>query len=305
MYNRIELDPTVPEICLEIEELYSTYAYLYSPKYSFRGESHEAWELIYTNSGEVTVETPEYQTILSKGQVFIHVPGEFHKIKANNVSCNMYFISFKCECGRLYEIAQKPISIPPSLKNYITAIVEEGSVYLAGKNDIPLAKNKTPGFAAGQIIKNFIELLLIELIRRNSRADGAENAEAETTQTQKSVVEYIVGYMKENIRNKLKLAQIALDAGYSVPRICSIFRKVTGVSIMNFFIKLRIHKAKQLMSENKLTIGQISEYLAFDTIQYFSSQFKKITKMTPSQYADYLKLRNYRFDDAENLQFFT
>ena len=47
------------------------------------------------------------------------------------------FISFDCKCEQLYEIAQKPISITPALKNYIMAIVDEGLIYLSGKNYIP------------------------------------------------------------------------------------------------------------------------------------------------------------------------
>ena len=89
MYSYKTLESSVPEIDLHIDKLYSTYAYFYTPKYVFDGEWHQPWELIYTNSGEVTVETPEYKKIVTSGQVFLHTPNEKHKIQANNVSCSM------------------------------------------------------------------------------------------------------------------------------------------------------------------------------------------------------------------------
>ena len=302
--NKIILESTIPEICLSIEEVYSTYAYFYSREYTFRGESHEAWELIYINSGEVTIETPEYQKVLTKGHIFIHIPNEFHKIKANNISCNVYFISFKCECHKLYEIAQKPIRIPLTLKNYIISIIGEGQMYLAGKNNIPVIKNKTPRFAGGQIMKNFIEILLIELIRLNHGDPGNEKlSEFDVTSAEKSLANYIINYLKENLQTKLKLEAIANNLGYSVSHTCSLFKKATGFSIINYLIKLRIDKAKQLMAESKMTIRQISEYLDFDSIQYFSSQFKKVTSVTPSQYIAYLKLKKWQYDNAETMLF--
>lgn len=301
--NKIILEPTIPEVAFNVEEIYSTYSYFYSKDYSFKGESHEAWELIYINRGEVIIETPEYEKILSREQIFIHTPNEFHKIKANNTSCNIYFISFKCKCNKLYEIAQKPIHIPHTLKNYLISILGEGEIFLAGKNNIPIIKNKKPGFASGQIIKNFIEILLIELMRLNSYDSNEKMLESDVTNTEKSLANYIINYLKENIQTKIKLETIAKAVGYSVSHICYVFKKTIKVSVINYLIKLRIEKAKELMAEGKMTLCQISEYLDFDSIQYFSSQFKKITNITPSQYINYLKLKKFQYDNAENLHF--
>ncbi len=302
MFRYKTLESTVPKIALNIEAIYSVYAYFYAPKFEFDGEYHKPWELIYINSGEVTIETPEYKKILTKGQVFIHTPNEQHKIKANNISCNIFFISFDCKCEQLYEIAHKPITISPALKNYIMAIVDEGLIYLSGKNNIPQTI-KQKEFASGQIVKNLIELLLIELIRRNSRVATKVEPSISTSMTEQSVVEQIFDYMEENIQSKITLNQIALKIGYSVPRMCSIFKRATGHSIMAYFNKMRIYKAKELMAKTDMSIKQISEFLDFDTVQYFSSSFRKVTGMSPSNYVEYLKSRNYQFDDPENLRY--
>ena len=64
-----------------------------------------------------------------------------------------------------------------------------------------------------------------------------------------------------------------------------------GMSIIQYFIALRINKAKELIAEGKRSLGEISDFLEFDTIQYFSSQFKKFVGVSPSQYATMMKNR--------------
>lgn len=55
-------------------------------------------------------------------------------------------------------------------------------------------------------------------------------------------------------------------------------------SIINYLINLRIQKAKEYIIEGKYTLKEISAILNFDSPQYFSLQFKKLTGLTPSQY---------------------
>ena len=302
MYKYKNLEPSILESDLRIEKMYSTYAYFYAPKFVFDGEWHKPWELIYVNSGEVIIETPKYGKTVTKGQVFLHTPNEKHKIRANNVSCNMYFLSFDCECEKLYEIAHKPINITPKLKNYIMTIVDEGLVYFANKNSIP-PTNKQREYASGQIIKNLMELLLIELIRYNER-ETHKDEPTTSSPSKHSVVSEIIKCMRENIRSRISLNRISSYIGYSIPRICSLFKQTTGKSIMAYFAEMRISKAKELMAKTDMSLTQISEYLDFDTVQYFSKSFKKVTGLSPSHYVEYLKSRNFQYDDATNLQFF-
>ncbi len=91
--NPVDLTPTLPVKEFSITKLFSAYSYIYSPDYQFRGESHEAIELICINQGEVTIILDDKEFILKKHQMFLHKPWDFHKIKANNVSCHAFFLS--------------------------------------------------------------------------------------------------------------------------------------------------------------------------------------------------------------------
>ena len=65
------------------------------------------------------------------------------------------------------------------------------------------------------------------------------------------------------------------------------------MSVIQYFIDLRIKKAKELIAEGNMTLKEISEHMDFDTLQYFSTQFKKTTGITPSQYATIIKTKKY------------
>ena len=63
-----------------------------------------------------------------------------------------------------------------------------------------------------------------------------------------------------------------------------LFKKEAGGGAMRFYNNCKIDRAKQLIREGEHNFTEISEMLAYNSVQYFSRQFKEITGMTPSQY---------------------
>ena len=55
---------------------------------------------------------------------------------------------------------------------------------------------------------------------------------------------------------------------------------------------MKVEFAKQLIRENQLNFTQISDFLGYSSIHYFSRQFKKVTGMTPSEYSTSIKARS-------------
>lgn len=290
------LEPTNLVTTLTVNTVYAAFVYIYSPAFVFKGETHKAWELVYAHKGEVVIETPEHTQILHKGEAFIHKPYEFHKIRANNTTCNMIFLSFDTDSEDLFLAADKPLAVSQYHLHTIARIAEECTVFLAGKNSMPsLEKGKKPEFAASQIIKNLLEVLLIDFIRQTTD-NTPEKLSQPILHTEKSIVQSAVSYMKNNLTQKLTLQDIAAQVGYSASYLSSVFRKTMNVSVINYCIFLKIEKAKKLIAEGNKNINEIAEILNFNSVQYFSTQFKKITKMTPSQFASAIKLSHFHFD---------
>jgi AraC family transcriptional regulator len=66
--------------------------------------------------------------------------------------------------------------------------------------------------------------------------------------------------------------------------ISRLFSKVQGVAIEQFFILQKIEKTKEWLIYDEQSLSQIAYNLGYSSTQHLSSQFKKVTGMTPSQF---------------------
>lgn len=66
--------------------------------------------------------------------------------------------------------------------------------------------------------------------------------------------------------------------------ITNVFSEYTFTSIENFIIIQKIERAKKLIIEEELTLTEISHELNYSSVAYLSTQFKKVTGLTPSMF---------------------
>ena len=66
--------------------------------------------------------------------------------------------------------------------------------------------------------------------------------------------------------------------------LSKLFSVVEGITIEQFFLLQKIEKTKEWLMYNELTLGQISLNLGYSSTQHLSSQFKKLTGMTPTAF---------------------
>ena len=71
---------------------------------------------------------------------------------------------------------------------------------------------------------------------------------------------------------------------YEYTHLSSTFSEVEGRTIENFFIEQRIEKAKELLIYGQMTLSEIAFELEYSSTAYLSTQFKKITGLTPSYF---------------------
>jgi AraC-like DNA-binding protein len=69
---------------------------------------------------------------------------------------------------------------------------------------------------------------------------------------------------------------------FSYGHLANIFSENTYTSIENFIIIQKVERAKKLIIEEELT--EISYKLNYSSVAYLSSQFKKVTGLTPSMF---------------------
>lgn len=77
------------------------------------------------------------------------------------------------------------------------------------------------------------------------------------------------------------LAEMMHRSYYHLSRI---FNSTTGFTIEKYFIRIKMEKAKEMIIQDELRIAEISLKLGYSSPQIFSTQFKKETGKTPSEY---------------------
>jgi AraC-like DNA-binding protein len=63
-----------------------------------------------------------------------------------------------------------------------------------------------------------------------------------------------------------------------------LFSTVEGQTIERYIIRLKIEKVKEYISYEELTLTEIADILGYSSVAHLSSQFKKETGMTPSEF---------------------
>lgn len=79
-----------------------------------------------------------------------------------------------------------------------------------------------------------------------------------------------------------KFLSAKIYKGYS--NLSKLFSEVEGVTIERFFILQKIEKAKEWLVYNELSLSQIALQLGYSSTQHLSTQFKRVTGMTPSEF---------------------
>ena len=96
----------------------------------------------------------------------------------------------------------------------------------------------------------------------------------------------------------MTIEQICRDNLIGRSQLQKIFREKCSKGVIEYFSSMKIDVAKQMIRTNHMNFTQISEQLGYTSIHYFSRQFKKITGMTPSEYASSIKaMAGGSFDD--------
>lgn len=100
------------------------------------------------------------------------------------------------------------------------------------------------------------------------------------------IVEKARRYMQENIDKKIDIPAIAQHLNISYSTFRHTFKQYVGISPAQYYLNLKIQRAKDMLKSTKASIKEISYSLDFETPEYFTKLFRNKTGMTPSQFRE-------------------
>ena len=91
-------------------------------------------------------------------------------------------------------------------------------------------------------------------------------------------------YIELSLDRKIRTADLAALVGYTEYYLTEKFKKETGQSVSSYIRYARVERAKVLLESTDLSIREIAEQLAFNTVNYFIQSFRDTAVYTPAQY---------------------
>jgi transcriptional regulator GlxA family with amidase domain len=93
-----------------------------------------------------------------------------------------------------------------------------------------------------------------------------------------------ITYMKQHLNQTLQLDALATIANLSRSRYVELFKHQSGYAPIDYFIRLRMHRACQLLDTTDLSVKAIAMQLGYEDPLYFSRQFRKVNEKSPIEY---------------------
>lgn len=93
-----------------------------------------------------------------------------------------------------------------------------------------------------------------------------------------------LAYMKQHLDQPLHLDTLAALANLSRSRYTALFKEQTGFAPMDYFNRLRMHLACQLLDTTDLNVKTVAGRLGYQDPLYFSRVFRSITEVSPVEY---------------------
>jgi YesN/AraC family two-component response regulator len=133
---------------------------------------------------------------------------------------------------------------------------------------------KLPGYEF--MSKTLLQQLLIAI---------AQNIKKENQNFSTSLkVEKIIQYMHEHMHDKITLTKLSDLVQLSPTYLSRAFKEITGYTIIEFFNKMKMDKAKEMILEGNRKIKEVAGALGFTDEFYFSRIFKKTEGLSPSEF---------------------
>lgn len=285
---------------LVIDGLYSFHYFELAKDFVFAGEKHDFWEFVYVDKGELEVSADFRGFRLRQGDIIFHKPNEFHSIWANRVIApNAVVVTFSCRSEAMKRFEGKLFRLGDAERNLLSQLVKEALQTFEPPLDDPyhniLKRKPDAPFASEQLIKLYLQLFLLRLLRdnerqeRNVRDKRLSSIAAERTETE--LVNRIVLFLESNAEQPLTLQDVAETFHLSKNHLNKLFTLRMGTGIMHRFRLLRIERAKRLIRESGGTVAEIAERLQYSSPGNFTRHFKQVTGMSPSDYARSIQSR--------------
>lgn len=229
------------------------------------------YQLIYICEGQCVVTLDGTVQIAYPGDCILYRPGEAQDyLLAKKVKPHTYWIHFHGEvCRKLFEtlLLQNVHIIKAEQNREVEHLISRVCQYY--NLEVPNRELICSG-----MMQTLLALLSNELYKGNSH----------TGEKGKDKISEVISRIKMVPNLNITVSECADFCKMSKVHFSRFFKQITGMPPVQFVLKIRIDRAKELLDFTDKSIAEIAEASGFPDQNYFARTFKKITGMSPTQY---------------------
>ena len=244
--------------------------YMFSPA---TGRTLPEYQLLYIVDGEGRLDTMHGgRHRIEAGDMFLLFPGEWHTyMPERGTGWKEYWIGFsginidnRVKAGffstdrPLYHIGYDEIMVELYNEAIRTAARQE-----------PYFQQLLAG-----IVNHLLGLMFMTgtINRRSQDGDIAR------------LIDMAKNIMGDSLEEDISMPGIAERLNISYTKFRRLFKQYTGQSPAQYFINMKIHRAKEMLRGSSASVKEIAFTLHFESAEYFATTFKTRTGMTPTQF---------------------
>ncbi len=218
-------------------------------------DNTNCWYLLYLHNGSITVTLNSSVYLLSPENLLLISPDDFYYIDENSAA---HYTAIQFKLGDLYDFSStdKIFELDVSLIELVTVLLAE--------ND-PTQREL------------MLKLLLNQCSKLNSNALMLNNEKTR-------VFSKAVNIMERYIASSITVDELADMLRVSLSGLKRIFWKYTGIGVHEYYLMLKINKAKELLLSG-YSITRTAKVLQFSSQPYFSTTFKRVTRISAKAFS--------------------
>ncbi|WP_223551656.1 AraC family transcriptional regulator [Aestuariivivens sp. NBU2969] len=233
--------------------------------------------LIYCIDGEGWVEIDNKRQVIKKNEYIIISAFTPHRYGANNRNpWSIYWIHFTGDKSHIFvnhpnEKVEIDLSVNSRFKDRILLFEE---IY----NNLEMGYSKDNLEYANICLWHMLgSLRYLSQFRKIKEIHSSDR------------IAKSIAFMRGHLNEKLSLETLAAHVGLSVAQYCSLFKKKTSRSPLDYLTHLKIQKACGLLDFSDLKINEIAKQVGYTDPFYFTRVFSKVMGLSPKKYRNTIK----------------
>jgi AraC-like DNA-binding protein len=220
--------------------------------------AHVYWEFIYVFGGRGSFKTPTESIALGPGSAMLVPPGLEHAEYSGTLLDTLWV-------GLTGSHFRK---VDPALRY----MVEKTTLFQYSERLWLLAEQKQTG--CGPEMDGLCRCIMSILTQHDATSQASRL----------TGIERAIEYIHANIAEPISVPTIAEDVGMSEGYFYRSFRRIVGVTPLEYLVNQRLKRATRLLHETTLSVNHIAQLVGYRDACYFRRLFKTRTGMTPSRY---------------------